>query len=308
MSKERIKPEGITGDGLSGMPSRSQLAQARELERIRNAGYKWATQEWYNAKAEQQTVDGQVLCGDCEKPEPKRIKRGTPRPLTVDESNERLICSKCDSKIRSQKARERIANAEKKYVSNEDWWAQQRQSLSPAELEEFQTRENKVLDLEIQMTYWLNGIAEDVRTPFEKLVNQVEREAGSHGLQYHTPEELNLHDHHAEVLENNKEYSATRDYVLYGFQTSIQSQLYWDFLKLRLKAAPRCMTHGCTNSQGKLEPWFCDGCSLERTKRSNAHHRGVTPPGHEDRMYGVQGEWRTADTSNAAWFQKLPGA
>lgn len=112
MSKERIKPEGITGDGLSGMPSRSQLAQARELERLRHTGYKWATQEWYNAKAEQQAVDGQVLCGDCGKPESKRIKYGTPRLLTVDENHERLICSKCDSKIRSQKARERMAKAQ----------------------------------------------------------------------------------------------------------------------------------------------------------------------------------------------------
>lgn len=99
----------VEGNGISAMPSRSQLAQGRELQRLRDAGYKWATQEWYDAKAEQQTVDGQVLCGDCGKPEPKRIKYGTPRPLTVDEAKERLICSKCDSKIRSQKARERIA-------------------------------------------------------------------------------------------------------------------------------------------------------------------------------------------------------
>lgn len=130
----------VSGDGVSGLATRSDLARARELERH------GLTMPWYDALVESQ----QNLCGDCHKQEKQKLGNGKRRPLGLgfgeDGQPNRLICTGCASRIRTAKARERKENEGKPtdYASFEDFWKANREKEDPAELAALQERHGNI--------------------------------------------------------------------------------------------------------------------------------------------------------------------
>src|SRR5216684_7811607 len=106
---------------LTNLPSRSDLARERELERHN------LDMAWYDARVIEQTIDGEVICAECSKPETKRLGNGKLRPLAIDAPRERLICQRCASKQRSEKARTHAAKLKE----------QREEEVTPKSFQEF---------------------------------------------------------------------------------------------------------------------------------------------------------------------------
>src|SRR6266849_6464858 len=129
---------------LTNLPSRSDQARLRDLER------KGLTMEWYEKKTAEQTIDGEVICAECSKPETKRLGNGKLRPLAIDAPRERLICQRCASQQRSQKGRALAAKLKEKREdeatpkSFAEFWEKNRAALDPAELEKLRARNAEI--------------------------------------------------------------------------------------------------------------------------------------------------------------------
>lgn len=152
---------------LTNLATRSEVARARELERL------GLTQDWYDQQLQLQTVDDVPVCAECAKPESTRTKKwGDIRGLVVDQrTKDRLVCQRCASKFRSAKARTRIAEAIKE-PEPETWlslrnkrWKRNRKELKAKDPERYANlyhRSELVADLcasmELYTLHWpLNG-------------------------------------------------------------------------------------------------------------------------------------------------------
>src|SRR6266849_2251103 len=142
---------------LTNLPSRSDQARLRDLER------KGLTMEWYEKKTAEQTIDGEVICAECSKSETKRLSNGKLRPLAIDAPRERLICQRCASKQRSERARVLAAKLKEKREdestpkSFEEFWDANRAQLDPAELARLQQRHEEITFLYDVVVDYVNG-------------------------------------------------------------------------------------------------------------------------------------------------------
>jgi len=290
----RIKPEGLTGSGLSGMPTKSELARHRELERHN------LTMDWYNTKVQEQTLDGDVICASCSKPETKRLGNGKLRPLAIDVPRERLICQRCASKQRTEKARVLTAKLKEQREGDEpksfqEFWNANRARLDPAELAKLQARHDEVTflyDVICDYNRGTDGTSEQDR---KDTVQDVLQEIREHGyvdcdivrVPFYEKSELEFYDalfacddFYFQVLYPKGQLRPTAIFAKYGFLVALpifvennQVRLFLCGSKVVREAksdsvGAMCKTLGCKNLEGDKERWFCNDCAAARTARA----------------------------------------
>ncbi|SRR6266851_2347548 len=229
---------------LTNLPSRSDLARLRELERL------GLTQQWYDAQLQLQTVDDVPVCAECEKPESAKTKTwGHLRGLVVDQrSKDRLVCGKCASKFRSAKARTRIAEMEAKKEeedrpkSFDEFWNANRAQLDPAELEKLRARHEEITflyDVIVDYNDGTDGTTEADRLDTVAEVLQELRDNGTVDCQiveipFYLKEESGFYN---QVLSRDvsgapNHARATATFAKYGFLTALP--IFIDFNQVRI--------------------------------------------------------------------------
>jgi hypothetical protein len=230
---------------LTNLIPRSEQAKLRDLER------KGLTMDWYNAKVIDQTLDGDVICAECSKPETKRLSNGKLRPLAIDAPRERLICQRCASKQRSEKARVLAAKLKEKREdestpkSFEEFWDANRAQLDPAELARLQQRHEKVTFLYEVICDYNDGHDETSDQDRADTVVEVIQEIRDNGtvdadictIEFFRKDESNFYNQilSRDVPGAQKHAKATAIFARYGFLTALPSFVHWNQIRIFLQ-------------------------------------------------------------------------
>ena len=230
---------------LTKLIPRSEQAKLRDLER------KGLTMDWYNAKVIDQTLDGEVICAECSKPETKRLSNGKLRPLAIDAPRERLICQRCASKQRSEKARVLSAKLKEKREdestpkSFEEFWDGNRAQLDPAELAKLQQRHDEVTFLYDVICDYNNGTDGTSEQDRMDTVADVLEEIRDNGvvdcdictIPFYRKDESNFFNQivAADVPGAAKHLKANAIFARYGFLTALPNFVQYNQLRIFLQ-------------------------------------------------------------------------
>jgi hypothetical protein len=240
-----IKPEGVTGSGLSGMPTRSDLARARELERHN------LDMEWYEEKVVEQTIDGDVICAECSKSETKRLGNGKLRPLAIDARRKRLICQRCASKQRSEKARTHAAKLKEKREeedqpkSFDEFWTKNREALTPDQLQKLQARNDEITFLYDVIVGYNNGTDETSAQDLRDTVADVLEELKERGtvdcevcnIPFYRREESDFYNHvlACDIPGAGKHARATATFAKFGLLEALPIFVHFNQVRIFLQ-------------------------------------------------------------------------
>ena len=352
MSRTRVTGEGlITGDGISGFASRSDLARMRELSKY------GLEMSWYDEKVQEQSN----TCADCHKQETQRLGNGKRRPLGLgfDANGQpsRLICTNCASKQR--KARMEELNKPQDCASFEEFWQVNREHLQKEDattLATLQERDQDVRELYEVIVIFVRR--HDGKPCFQltDALDEVTEELVTHGTTdldqlscpFYRVEHRQVFVEIQEAAELPNAPAHARNcatYAKYGWLQALPVSAgdhavreflrrngRWPYPDWSKPPNPiktiKCCTPGCksefTYNQNDRVPgwyfspcinaaippaqWHCEKCRADQQARHDKRIGRSFTEVAADRPYFVNGRLTTADTSNAAWFQKLPGA
>src|SRR6266478_678133 len=230
---------------LSGMLPRSEQAKLRDLER------KGLTMEWYDQKVVEQTLDGEVICAECSKSETKRLSSGKLRPLAIDAPRDRLICQRCASKQRSERARVLAVKLKEKREdestpkSFEEFWDANRAQLDPAELARLQQRHEEITFLYDVIVDYNNGRDETSDQDRADTVVEVIQEIRDNGLAdadivtipFFRKSEVDFYNQilSCDIPGAGKHAKATAIFARYGFLIALPSFVHYNQIRIFLQ-------------------------------------------------------------------------
>ncbi|SRR6266481_241729 len=230
---------------LSGMLPRSEQAKLRDLER------KGLTMEWYDQKVVEQTLDGEVICAECSKSETKRLSNGKLRPLAIDAPRDRLICQRCASKQRSERARVLAVKLKEKREdestpkSFEEFWDANRAQLDPAELARLQQRHEEITFLYDVIVDYNNGRDETSDQDRADTVVEVIQEIRDNGLAdadivtipFFRKSEVDFYNQilSCDIPGAGKHAKATAIFARYGFLIALPSFVHYNQIRIFLQ-------------------------------------------------------------------------
>lgn len=348
MSRTRVTGEGvITGDGISGFASRSDLARMRELKRH------GLEMSWYDDKNTEQNG----LCSDCHRQETQRLGNGKRRPLGLgfDQNGQpnRLICTNCASKQRKARMEER--NAPKDYDSLQAFWESNRATLlkeDPTEFARLKERHDYVSELYGAICNYVRG--ED-RCPegLDDTLNETEADLVNHSttdldqlvIPFYKASHRHVYDEiqaAAEIPDAPKHARNCATFSRFGWlqalPVSVGNTYVREFLRKNSRwpypdwSKPpnpirtiKCATYQCKseftyNVNDKIPGWYFSTsinavippaqwhCDKCRAEQAARKPSGRTLASvAPDRPFLVSGKLMTADTSAQLWFGRLPG-
>jgi hypothetical protein len=205
-------------------------------------------------------------CERCGKPETK-MHYGQPKPLVVDTSMNppRLLCSKCnaDKNTKNARGKEKAkAEAEEQRLANltkEEFWNENRKSLSKKERERLEQRTEDILLLSAAMDDYVNGTDQTSQQDLLDTIEEVGEEVEKNGVcnlhttlvEFWKPWEKNFFE--AVVVQAG----ATETFIRYGYIDAIPGHVFHRFqqrfmqeptINLTVKAewvSLTCATPGC---------------------------------------------------------------
>ena len=230
---------------LTNLIPRSEQAKLRDLER------KGLTMDWYNAKVIEQTLDGEVICAECSKPGTKRLSNGKLRPLAIDAPRERLICQRCASKQRSEKARVLAAKLKEQredeatHKSFEEFWETNRSELTPDQLQKLQARHDEITFLYDVIVDYVNGTDGTTEADRMDTVADVLEEIRDNGvvdadictIPFYRKDESNFYNQilSRDIPGAQKHAKATAIFARYGFLIALPSFVRYNQIRIFLQ-------------------------------------------------------------------------
>jgi len=232
---------------LTNIPSASQVARARALEKIGK------TLEWYNEQVEASLNDaGEPTCAECHQPERKKLPGGQIKPLRVDTKNVRLICDSCGNKLDKRRYQETVAKRHDRESTEtvEEFHIRNRNKLSEADKVAYEDRDDYIIATNMEMRDFLRIFWDDAMgyvkrgadltiiadAPFRDFIREVCNDVVEHGTmelidnEFFRPEQKAYYDQ--TQARTDKDGKALAFYMKYGYQTALTCYLVHRFLGL----------------------------------------------------------------------------
>jgi hypothetical protein len=178
------------------------------------------------------------LCARCGRAETQRFKSGTAegksKYLTLHPNDSaKLICSKCQSAIRTANIRAGKGKEAKEFESAEEFWNANRKQLSSEEIAAFERRTREILLLADAMLEYVNGTDGTNESDLRATVEEIRDEIKAHG-------EVAVEVAFIDFWRNDEKSflqrviasgGPTATFAKYGYLTALPSNRVYEFLK-----------------------------------------------------------------------------